>query len=554
MAALRDALADPAVGCVVATGLGGVGKTSLAQHFVATIARSMFDESAWIDARDLPTELGRVAKRFGWRHEERLPTVDEASGFLREALAARRVLLVIDNVDPGLAEIRGFPIPGGASRTVITSRIVTLHEDLGRLARPLRLGTWDEAACRAHFRQVVPALASEPDETLDLLARKVGGLPLAVRLLAKQLLRPDVTVKSLLARVDREPIAALDAGARGVERTVLATFHASVEGLGKVERRALVALAACAPATRAPVVAAVTGTRDDEALLALTTLAEQSLVEWIEEADRPFRLHDVMRMLLRGEPDAAAAEAVHAAWTGAYVDAHRESRAWKALEHELPEVLAVVDRHLREADADGAFGVLRGVVALLDRRGMYGDLLARAGRILAAASPRGPTAAAVLGVLGLAWSSLGDTAKARDLLDAIRSRSPRSSAGPRGRRVRSGASAAATPSSATGSARSPCTSGRHRSTSGSGCGICAPTISATWGSPTGGWAISAPRSSTWSAPSRSRWSSASSRPAPRCSAASASASATSARPRARSTTSAAPWRSTRSSGAARARR
>src|SRR5262249_59726239 len=129
-----QALGDDTITCVVSIGLGGVGKTSLVQHFVATEARELFEESAWIDARDLPAELGRVAKRFGWRLEDRSPTVEEAGDFLRQALDGRRGLLVIDNVDPGMAGVSAFPVPppGSPGRLVVTSRIATLPGDLGR--------------------------------------------------------------------------------------------------------------------------------------------------------------------------------------------------------------------------------------------------------------------------------------------------------------------------------------------------------------------------------------------------------------------------------------
>ena len=419
MTALGAALADPDLGCLVATGLGGVGKTSLVQHYIATRARELFDESAWIDARELAAELGRVAKRFGWRHEDRSPTVDEAGDFLREALASRRVLLVIDNVDPGMASVRAFPVPGpgSQSRMVVTSRIVTLHEDLGRRARSLRLGTWDDATCRAHFREVVPALAREPDSALDRLARRVGGLPLAVRLLAKQLLRPGVSTRTLAERLELEPLTALDSAARGVERTVVATFQSALDGLGDAERRVLHALAACAPATRAEVVAAVAGMREADAAMALEGLAEQSLVEWLPEAEQPFRLHDVVRFLVTSLPGAEAARAAHDTWALDRVAGHRADGAWKALDGEVAEVLAVVDNRLRRADGPGAWEALATILPSLDRRGMFGELVATATRVLAAVPPDSEEAAAVQGNLGIAWCSLGDITQATRCLE-----------------------------------------------------------------------------------------------------------------------------------------
>jgi tetratricopeptide (TPR) repeat protein/predicted MPP superfamily phosphohydrolase len=416
--ALRAALVDPVATCVVVTGLGGLGKTALVQQLVATDARAIFAESAWIDARDLAAELGRVAKRFGLRAAERAPTVDESVRFLRGVLESRRILLVIDNVNPGMADVRALPIPaaGSASRALLTSRIVTLHEDLGKLARPLRLAPWEPGTIRAHLREVAPALRSEPDAALDALGRGVGGLPLAVRLLGRQLLRPDVTVTSLRARLERDPLGALDAGARPGEASAASTFRPSVDGLGPSERRVLVALSACAPATRTAMVAEVAGVREDEAGMALEGLADQSLVEWLPDAERPFRLHPVIRAVLGAQPGAEDAVAAHDRMVRAHVEGHRDPNDWQALERDLPEVLAVTDRRLARGDVAGAWEPLRAVMGLLDRRGASGEIVAAANRVLQAAPPDGPLAAAILGDLGLLWCSLGDLTQAEGAL------------------------------------------------------------------------------------------------------------------------------------------
>lgn len=409
-AALGALLVDPGVTCVVVVGLGGVGKTSLIQQLVATDARAVFAESAWIDGRDLHAELGRVAKRFGWRAADGPPTVDDAVRFLRGALESRRVLLVIDQVSPGLADARALPIPpaGSGSRTILTSRIVTLHEDLGKLARPLRLRTWDAAACRAHLRALVPALASEPEGGLDALVLRVGGLPLAVRLLARQLVRPEVTATSLLAWLERDALGALDAAARGADATAASTFRPSVDSLGPIEHRVLLALSACAPATRAAVVAAVAGLREDEATLSLEGLAGQSLVEWVPGVERPFRLHPVVRAVVGAQRGVDEARAAHERLVRAHLEDHGAPNDWQALERDVPEVLAAADRRLGRGDAAGAWDTLKAVMGLLDRRGQYGEVVALATRVLQAVPKDSPIAAAVLGDLGLFWCSLGD--------------------------------------------------------------------------------------------------------------------------------------------------
>ncbi|MFT3772223.1 MAG: tetratricopeptide repeat protein [Minicystis sp.] len=414
---LEELLTEPSVLSVVAAGPGGVGKTALVQHFVATRAPSLFDEGAWIDARDLPAELGRVAKRFGLRTGDRAPRVEEAVRFLRGACEGRRVLLVVDNLSPGVADARALPILGGASRVVVTSRILTLHEDLGRGARRIRLGAWDEPVCRGHLRALVPALGSEPDQTLDALARRVGGLPLAVRLLGRQLLRPDVTLAGLQLALDRDPLGTLDSAARGGESTLTSTFRPAFEALNPPLRRILVALAACAPETRADVVAEIAGVRDDEAALALEGFAEQSLVEHAPDAERPFRLIEAIRFFLHGQPGAAEAESTHEGLVLAQVLTNgADPRRWPELSRELPEVFAVVDRRVARGDAPGAWEVLKAVLGVLERDNRYGEFVAAARRILRVAAEGSETQAAVLADLGLALASLGDIAGARESL------------------------------------------------------------------------------------------------------------------------------------------
>ena len=404
MAALRGALADPDVRCVVVGGLGGVGKTALVQELVAAEARALFDESAWLDAADLPAGLVRVARRLGGPDLGARPSQDEACAAVRAALEARRLLLVIDGVAPGTASVRAFPVPSAASksRLVVTSRILTLHEDLGRLARPIRLSPWEAGASRAYLREAVPALAGAPDALLDRIDRAAAGLPLALGAVALQLARSAVVPERLIERLDWDPIAVLD----GVERAVTATFHAPLARLGEVERRVILALAACGAATRAEVVGAVAGVRADEASMALEGLAEQSLCEWAPEADQPFRLHPVVHALLGTLPGARAAEAAHEAWAAARLSRRDD------LDRDADEILAVALRRARRGDGAAAWQALSAILGVLDRRGMYAEIAEAATRVLAALPPEGADAAAVLCDLGLARCSLGDVAEA----------------------------------------------------------------------------------------------------------------------------------------------
>ena len=410
MRELRGALeADSAV-CVVATGLGGIGKTSLVRQFVATEAAAMFpDGSVWIDAMNLDGDAARVCARFGYEGERR-PTVVEAAQFLKGALHDRRVLVVIDNVLPDKVDVAGLPIVGGTSRTVLTSRAVGLHELIGQAARQMLLGRWSEETCRAYLREVVPGLVSAPDKDLNSLAQFVGGLPLAVRLLARLLMRANTTPERLLARLKKKPLGTLDKVATGADRGVAATFAASYEGLDAIQRRVLMALAACARVTTENVVARVVGLSDDLVGDNLADLAECSLVDPIDAAC--WTMHDVVRLFVRAQPEIRQADEAHTAFAEEHVEAHQDPLDWQAMEAGMDEVLTAVDRLLGAGDASSAVRLVARADPHLEQRGRYGELVERYEQLAARLPDGSEDIAVVLGNLGVCYRILGDIPKA----------------------------------------------------------------------------------------------------------------------------------------------
>jgi tetratricopeptide (TPR) repeat protein/energy-coupling factor transporter ATP-binding protein EcfA2 len=370
--ALRRALAGESEAvCVVASGIGGIGKTTLVRQFVATEAAQLFvDGVAWIDATALPSELARVAQRFGWK-SERLPTVDEANKWLAVTLNDRSVLLVVDNVDPEHVDAKEIPIPGGRCRTLITSRSAALHEDLGKPAQMLPLGKWSDATCREYLQRVAKRDDLQRDLPLDELAHFVGNLPLAIRLIAKLLTR-GTPPERLLAQIKAQPLGTLDAVARGADRGVAQTFVTAFQELNEDERSVLVALSACARATRAEVVAKVADVTEATAARALVALWEQrSLVEFDVKAARPWGLHDVVRLFLRGQDGAKDATSRHHDFVETHLRAHESPSAWEAAEQEMPEVLEAVTSTLREGEMARASGLILLARQPLMSRGRY---------------------------------------------------------------------------------------------------------------------------------------------------------------------------------------
>jgi tetratricopeptide (TPR) repeat protein len=413
LAALRRLLAGDDGACVVVTGMGGVGKTAFVQQFVATEAPGSFAAgAAWLDATELPAELARVATRFGWS-DARAPAPDEATRWLAGALHDQAVLLVVDNVDPARVDLAWIPVPGGRCRTVVTSRSTTLQEDLGKPARTLVLGQWDAATSRAYLRAVVPALATTPDAALDALTAFVNGLPLAVRLLARMLQRPGATAESVQAALSAQPLAALEAVARGADRGVAATFQAAFQDLDDAHRGVLLALASCARATRAPVVAAVAALDAEAAAAALADLAERSLATFTSGAERPWSLHDVLVLYIRHQDGMAAVDEAHRAFAAAHAEAHAAPADWEAMELDASEVLLALDRLIAAGDGLGAARLLDTSAPYLWQRGRYRELLDLGTRLLPLL-PSGAERAAVERGLGKACRMLGDVPGAVD--------------------------------------------------------------------------------------------------------------------------------------------
>ena len=143
---------DDRLVCVVAAGLGGVGKTYLAEEFVATRASDRFpDGAAWLDGHQLDADLIRVSRRFGW-HDSRDPSPAEANTFLASALKDLSVLLVVDDFETAAGRLEAHTAPWAAV------------QDPGDHTRcePRRRSRRDEARPRRLDSSCVPRIPPHP--------------------------------------------------------------------------------------------------------------------------------------------------------------------------------------------------------------------------------------------------------------------------------------------------------------------------------------------------------------------------------------------------------
>ncbi|GAA1489161.1 BTAD domain-containing putative transcriptional regulator [Brachybacterium sacelli] len=206
---------------VTVTGIGGVGKTHLAQHLARARAHE-FERGVWfIDLTELtptPSEQLGSGERIALLTASVLSlprrfSEGSARGQVGEALGSRAALLVLDNCEHVITEVAAFVAEllrhAAGARVLATSREPLglpeeQRDDVGTLST--EPGDDDEPAEAVEFF-VARARASDPGFVLDggstatvtELCRRLDGLPLALELAAARL--RGLTVDALLERL-----------------------------------------------------------------------------------------------------------------------------------------------------------------------------------------------------------------------------------------------------------------------------------------------------------------------------------------------------------------
>jgi DNA-binding SARP family transcriptional activator/Tfp pilus assembly protein PilF len=299
-------------------GMAGVGKTALAVHLAHLLADRYPDAQLFIDlqghaadrpATDPMTVLDTLLRALGVPGD-RIPTdLAERAALWRAELAARRVLVVLDNA-AGSSQVR--PLLPGTSRSLVL--ITSRRRLLGlEIARVLSLNLLPHPDAIALFAAVVgdDRAAREP-EAIDEVVALCGYLPLAIRIAAARLRsRPTWTVHHLAQRLaqGRQRLSELSTG----DSSVAAAFALSYDHL-TAEQQRLFRLLGLAPGADFDVYAATALVDGD--LDRTDHLLEQLVDVHLLDEPRPgrYRFHDLMREHARAvaartdsEPDRSAA-------------------------------------------------------------------------------------------------------------------------------------------------------------------------------------------------------------------------------------------------------
>ena len=318
---------DPArrLAVIVVTGAGGLGKTSLASHWLHSISGHYEGGALFADLRGhlladaaLPGDIAAGFLRALGAAPDHIPQdVAEQAAMYRSMTAGRRMIVLLDNV-ASAAQVRPLlpgPAPHAGTRpatagpaqvrpslVVVTTRwrITSLAMDGARF---LELAPLEEADSLRLFDQMIgpERAAAEPGER-QAVVRLCGGIPLAICVSGARLAaRPGWPVSRITGALvsERSRLAALSL-TDGL--SVRAAFDVSYRSLSPAAARAyrLTALIP-GPDFDADLAAAVLGEEASglagNALAALDELADASLLtEKAQGETARYRFHDLTRL------------------------------------------------------------------------------------------------------------------------------------------------------------------------------------------------------------------------------------------------------------------
>jgi hypothetical protein len=361
------------VGVFALEGMGGVGKTALAAEAVERLSadEGMFPGGAlWVACAGLEGEIGllalltQMARSIGRPDLASLTDLSELRRALSAALRTRpRTLVALDNVEPGLDAEEALQTLSAPGHTTL---LLTAREPVAPqlvAAIPLAPLPFPEAAqlFTQRLAQDTNGARPTPEEATQVgpLVEAVGGLPLAVELLAADVGRQGTTLSSVRAELEQKGINAA-AFRADPKRTVTEVFDRSWIRLPLSQQRLFAGLGLLAavgfPRAVAEAIAVAVGERQQSAE-AVRAIVRVGLVETLAGGQR-LRLHPLLRSYACGklatmelETRDAVGEAIVAYWL-AYVRLHvgRTSNSGK---------ITVEEVAFLEAEAAGLIEVFR---------------------------------------------------------------------------------------------------------------------------------------------------------------------------------------------------
>ena len=300
------------------TGMGGIGKTTLAIHTAHRVAEHFPDGQLYLDLRGFgigpPLEpldaLTYLLEDLGETTPADLAT---ASARFRTALADRRLVLLLDNA-ADQDQVRPL-LPGtGGCAVIVTSR----RSMAGLGGRQFQLAEPPLEESIEMLRRISERPDAPEDDCAEVV-RQCGGLPLAIRMAGARLAsRPTWPVAHLAERLadGRRRLDELQLDDSGVRATLVLSIEQLAGSDDPIDVQAvtmfaLLGLSESVELTSA-LAAALSDSPEPEAVVVLERLVDVHLLA--TPAPGRYRLHDLLRVAARelaeqmlAEPDKAAA-------------------------------------------------------------------------------------------------------------------------------------------------------------------------------------------------------------------------------------------------------
>lgn len=228
----RLLLSERGVKVCVLVGMGGVGKTTLAAEVAHRLRDRFPDGVLWanVGASNMMALLDTFARAYG-QNVSQYAQLDDRSRIVRDILARKRVLVILDDVADDKSLQLLLPATG-ACAVLVTTRRTDLwslrHVDHVHL-RPFSV---EHREVQQLFSQILGAETYRVNEAyFQDIAQLVGYLPLALDIVAHRLVRqPGWSVARFLAYLQQEK-KRLDLLAYGADVSLRASFNVSYEAL-----------------------------------------------------------------------------------------------------------------------------------------------------------------------------------------------------------------------------------------------------------------------------------------------------------------------------------
>lgn len=280
------------------SGMPGVGKTTLAVHW-AHLQRHRFPDGQLylnanaygpappIEAADI---LGRLLRALDVPPDQIPPGIERRRDRLRETLANRTVLIVLDNVRDS-EQVRPLLPVSDTCLMLITSRVrlrgLRIREGVPNITVP----PLPDEASRQLLARAIGSRADREPAAVQAMARLSGGLPLALRIIGEHIAtRPVARIDDL---VDELATRLLDC--EGDDETTLRTVFAWSHAALRPEAARLFTVLGLHPGETVSVesAAALNATAPAQTEALLDNLAKAHLIN--HDTVRRYRLHDLLR-------------------------------------------------------------------------------------------------------------------------------------------------------------------------------------------------------------------------------------------------------------------